>query len=92
MPLHYSGAKYAASLLAKHRMVGAAALTHHESWELVPPAEVQEAAQAGQAASAQAKARDAQVCGRPPTPQAASEALRPDAEAQADRQSQGRGG
>ena len=57
MPLHYSGAKYAASLLAKHRMVGAvAALTHHESWELVPPAEVQEAAEA---ASAQAK--DAQV-------------------------------
>ena len=52
MPLHYSGAKYVASLLAKRRMVGAvAALTHHESWEL--------AAQAGQAASAQAKARDA---------------------------------
>ena len=70
MLLHYSGAKYAASLLAKHRMVGAvAALTHHESWELVPPAEVQEAAQAGQAASAQAKARDAQVVwAAPPRP------------------------
>ena len=62
MPLHYSGAKYAASLLAKHRMVGAAAvLTHHESWELVPPA--------GQAAAAQAKARDAQVVwAAPPRP------------------------
>ena len=45
--VHCSGAKYAASLLAKHRMVGAvAALTHHESWELVPPAGVQKAAQA----------------------------------------------
>ena len=63
MPLHYSGAKYAASLGA------VAALTHHKSWELVPPAEVQEAAQAGQAAAAQAKARDAQVVwAAPPRP------------------------